>query len=240
LIRDSLKNYEYFEKYLIENNNSINRFEIALNEKLLNDSNNLRGIMIFKLHLFSLYFCGFEASYSIGKNREELLPYYDNIIKYFVETWSKNDIIYDDVISLLSLGVLLNIDKIKMDKVISLIDEVEYYDFLITFLLNYLHPSEKRNTNTVNFKTHYPLKKFIELANNNKLEAINYLKLYLSKTWYKNMKDASWYDTHKSNNCIYTGYWSYESAAISKILLLNDIELKTQQYYPYDLVHFNN
>ncbi|WP_149023628.1 PoNe immunity protein domain-containing protein [Listeria rocourtiae] len=37
---------------------------------------------------------------------------------------------------------------------------------------------------------------------------------------------------------IYSGYWSYESGAIAKVLQLDDEVLKEVKYYPYDLVHY--
>ena len=35
------------------------------------------------------------------------------------------------------------------------------------------------------------------------------------------------------------GYWSFESGALVKILGLDDSSLKEVQYYPYDMVHWN-
>lgn len=64
------------------------------------------------------------------------------------------------------------------------------------------------------------------------------LKMYLSKVWYS--ENCGCYEAHKSTQNIYYGYWSFEAGAIAKMLLLNDEELKEQQYYPYDLVHFND
>ncbi|MFR3583138.1 MAG: PoNe immunity protein domain-containing protein [Coprococcus sp.] len=52
--------------------------------------------------------------------------------------------------------------------------------------------------------------------------------------------DTEWeLRTETSKQNTYYGYWIYEAGAICKILRLDDEELKEQQYYPYDLVHFN-
>lgn len=40
------------------------------------------------------------------------------------------------------------------------------------------------------------------------------------------------------NEKLYSGYWSFESGAVVKILGLDDNELEDVKYYPYDLVHF--
>ena len=60
------------------------------------------------------------------------------------------------------------------------------------------------------------------------------------KGWYKGSKDSAWYGTHELENKFqYNGYWSFESAAVAKRLCLDDSDLQNEQYYPYDLVHFN-
>ncbi|EIN8848795.1 DUF1911 domain-containing protein, partial [Listeria monocytogenes] len=46
------------------------------------------------------------------------------------------------------------------------------------------------------------------------------------------------YESHDYHEKIYSGYWSWESGAIAKILQLNDNDLKNLPYYPYDLVHY--
>ncbi|MEH7450841.1 PoNe immunity protein domain-containing protein, partial [Bacillus toyonensis] len=47
----------------------------------------------------------------------------------------------------------------------------------------------------------------------------------------------AWYDAHENKHDIYSGYWSFESGAIAKILKLDDSTLKDSSYYPYDMVH---
>lgn len=64
------------------------------------------------------------------------------------------------------------------------------------------------------------------------------IKVYLEKKWYKGHHDLPWYDIHKSDQMLYCGYWSNETAAAVKILGIDDSCLKDQQYYPYDLAHF--
>lgn len=54
---------------------------------------------------------------------------------------------------------------------------------------------------------------------------------YLKIKWYKGNSDAGWYDTHKSKENIYNGYWSFETAAIVKILGLDAEKLAGVEYY---------
>ncbi|MFJ1118057.1 PoNe immunity protein domain-containing protein, partial [Bacillus thuringiensis] len=49
--------------------------------------------------------------------------------------------------------------------------------------------------------------------------------------------EEAWYDAHENKHDNYSGYWSFESGAIAKILKLDDSTLKDSSYYPYDMVH---
>ena len=58
--------------------------------------------------------------------------------------------------------------------------------------------------------------------------------------WYKGSVDSAWYGTHELvNKYQYYGYWCFEAGAIAKRLQLDDNDLQNEQYYPYDMVHFN-
>ncbi|NUG82427.1 DUF1911 domain-containing protein [Acinetobacter bereziniae] len=51
------------------------------------------------------------------------------------------------------------------------------------------------------------------------------------------MKQTYWFDLDKNKNDVFFGYWSFERAAIVKLLKLDDTILKRQRYYPFDLIH---
>ena len=55
--------------------------------------------------------------------------------------------------------------------------------------------------------------------------------LYLNN-WYENHAEHAWYDSHLRDTDTYCGYWSFEAAAIAKILRLNEDKLKNSVYYP--------
>jgi len=76
------------------------------------------------------------------------------------------------------------------------------------------------------------------IDNRDKEEQIKKLKLYLEMYWYRGHRDSGWYDSHKHRDLIYSGYWSFESGAVAKILGLDDSNLKDVPYFPYDLVHY--
>lgn len=51
-------------------------------------------------------------------------------------------------------------------------------------------------------------------------------------------EDRSCYESHKSKQNIYYGYWSVEAGAFAKIFQIDDSDMKKVSYYPYDLVHY--
>ncbi|AUS05351.1 PoNe immunity protein domain-containing protein [Pseudotamlana carrageenivorans] len=61
------------------------------------------------------------------------------------------------------------------------------------------------------------------------------IKQFLEKDFYH--KHMNLYDSHKSKWNIYCGYWSFEAAAVVKIMNLDDSSFIDNQYYPKDLVH---
>lgn len=75
------------------------------------------------------------------------------------------------------------------------------------------------------------------IMNSTKEEAVLLLADFLKNQWYDLHEDCSWYDSHKSKSNLYCGYWSFDAAAIAKIMELDDSKLRLEQYYPYALMH---
>ncbi|MFV0381508.1 MAG: PoNe immunity protein domain-containing protein [Breznakia sp.] len=124
--------------------------------------------------------------------------------------------------------------KENFTKGLDFLKEEDINDYAIDFLVHSIDSSWKVRDNNIKYPIRYAMLK--DIINSKGTTQI--VKGHLDR-WYKLHEDSAWYDSHKSKENIYTGYWSYEAGAIVKILNLNDEELKQQQYYPYDLVHFN-
>ncbi|MET4138151.1 PoNe immunity protein domain-containing protein [Pedobacter sp. UYP1] len=177
------------------------------------------------------------AAYSMGEAIEVIEKEYLIIIDYFQHAWSQSNG-YVQMVWMLSIGTMLNVEQEQFLKLVECVKKDNPNDFLIDFLIS----SRIGNwTNHESFKFPRPYKSILEvvnLAKDDKVKASERLLQYLQKDWYKGHSDSGWYDAHKSKWNIYTGYWSFESGAIAKILGLDDSVLKDQQYYPYDLVHW--
>jgi hypothetical protein len=61
------------------------------------------------------------------------------------------------------------------------------------------------------------------------------LKAYV-EGWYKRMKQADWYNTHKSE--AYSGYWCFEAALLVMLLNIDDSAVQGHIHYPVDLVNY--
>ncbi|MED2151177.1 DUF1911 domain-containing protein, partial [Bacillus thuringiensis] len=81
-------------------------------------------------------------------------------------------------------------------------------------------------------------REIIELAQTDKKEASKRLQTYMEKEWFRGHYDYEWKNAHKEPG--YVGYWSFETAALAKILELDDTSLKDNNHYPYDLAHYKN
>ncbi|QBQ39468.1 DUF1911 domain-containing protein [Pseudoduganella plicata] len=62
------------------------------------------------------------------------------------------------------------------------------------------------------------------------------MKEYLAD-WYEASRREVYYESHKRGE-IFTGYWSWESAAITFILDIDDSSYRDMMFYPIDLVDY--
>ncbi|OCG48415.1 hypothetical protein A9G35_01500 [Gilliamella sp. Choc5-1] len=139
---------------------------------------------------------------------------------------------------MLSIGIMLDAEPDIFEKLKSLVERDHLNDYLVDFLLQ---NSTQWGKQTAKFEFPRPYKAtqdIISLAQTDKTAAVERLKKYLQKEWYRGHSDTGWYDDHKSKWNIHTGYWCFESGALAKILGLDDSTLKDQPYYPYDMVHW--
>ena len=145
----------------------------------------------------------------------------------------KGDVsIYEDNLCLASLAYLLGVNSDKMMRLRSKLMESETYDYLIDFV--FLGSESDIDINKISFQREYKkLTKYID--DRTKETFLKYLR-----GWYRSHLHSSWYDSHKNEKFkLYFGYWCFEAGAIAKRLGFIDDDLKNEQYYPYDMVHFN-
>jgi hypothetical protein len=181
----------------------------------------------------------FIAKYSSSYNISNIIKDYKQVISFMQKGWQSEGG-YVDMVWFLSIGILLEIEQEEFDKLITLVERDNLKDYLLDFLINY-QKKDREQTNTFIWNKPYKsTQEIVELAKTDKKKALERLKKYLTKEWYRGHSDSGWHDNHKSKWGVHFGYWCWEAGALVKILGLDDSSLKDQQYYPYDMVHFKD
>jgi hypothetical protein len=145
----------------------------------------------------------------------------------FLKEW------YVNLLWQLSFAIFLDRPREDFELIVGVFDKTNRKDWVIDMLA-----SAKLNSRVVSDSLLFPkpyktLKSAIEIGDNPKQQ--NMLRHYLEKEWYPGHKACYWYDNHKSKHDTYFGYWSFETAALVKILGIDDSGFRDCEYYPKDL-----
>ncbi|MFS4484286.1 PoNe immunity protein domain-containing protein [Hyunsoonleella sp. 2307UL5-6] len=252
-MRDTIKGLDYFRNYIA--NGSI------LHKKRVKEISQKKvpkeRIEIVKADMSKnqLYIC--IAKYSSGYPVVNLLEDYYSAVYLSYEgwkgkgSWKINDgeidlnqygiSAYNQMLNMLSLGYLFNIPSEKFQTLVEIIDrdgiKDELFEFIISAKLSDRQPIESESYQRYFGipEAYSRLRNIIDLPN--KEEAAEQMDMYLKKDWYNIQKDTGVKDLHNSRHDIYYGYWSFEAAAVVKIMGLDDSSFIDNQYYPKDLVH---
>lgn len=227
-VRDNLKSETYFNIFLDEEMARIDKFT----SKLENNEVREGQILPVQIKLHNLKLGVFIARYSKGAKVENLIPLYSSLIDSWSAVWSPDT--YVKNLWLFSLGKLLNCDDTQKQCMINMLEQSGVDDLLFNFILGRKNSSKSC---LIHPEIYSELYKAIDSSPD---KATLYIKEYVSNIWYRAHKDCGWYDSHKSNQNLYTGYWSFEAAAVAKILGVNDFDMDSIPFYPYDLAHFDN
>ena len=235
-MRDFQKDKIYFSNFIKETNQRVIKFEKLLAE--LQKSNpeddglEMRGSII----LAGIYREKFIALYSSGEeiNNEMKEVYFKWLEK--AEIVSNDEYSYVDLLWLVSIAILLDLQEELSERLSAMAKKLKMNDGFIEYLLN---PSAE-NLKNLSFFMAKPYSEWGKIVTAPDHKKITLIKKYLTSKWYRSHDEEGWYDSHLFNEDIYSGYWSFESGAMVKVLGLDDSELKDVPYYPYDLVHDGN
>ena len=251
-MRDTLKDKEYFEEFL-KTKNQLIKFN---NDSLLEGKVHESKIKSAKFRNLDFKVESLIAQYSLGDNLHDLSKSFDSITNSITKTWyqsetkiknSKGQIFdqymvssYERFLHLLSIGYLLELSDQDFKILVDIIDRDNISDNLYEFIIkarlpnrDQKRPEEYDPKHSVILKVYDKLRKATE--HRDKAEAAKLVKQFLDKDFYH--KHMNLYNSHNSKANIYCGYWSFESAAIVKIMGLDDSSFINNPYYPKDLVH---
>lgn len=238
MLRDSVKNKEYFELYISRQQDRAHNF----NDKVEKQDVIEERIPAIKRKIADIKLYNFIARYSLGetvssleedfseaiRSREESIALEADEVEFILDT-------YIDLLWLFSISLMIEVKDEHFERLIQVYRRHNQKDLLIDTII-----STRQKDYVLSQHLLYPqeFKTLSETLATAKPDAELKLKKFLEKEWYKGMKDTAWHGNHKSKHDTYFGYWSFESGAIVKIMGLDDSSFKDNQYYPYDLVHY--
>ncbi|MBO0935658.1 DUF1911 domain-containing protein [Fibrella sp. HMF5335] len=233
-VRAQYKSKEYFDSKYVSIQKRLES-DLAFYQKLIDE----RGEHYdkYKLSEFIIgrdYEMLFDAGFSRGDNVLSLKPFVEKATYHFIQAWHLEEDNYSQALSILSLGVLLDVDKTYFDQIDALFRKDHYNDYLLSYLLRY-KVSDTIIVPTLLFPDDDALKSLMDITTSSIPEAQKKMNHFLSNQWYTRQNLESLYNAHLSDDK-YLGYWSYEAAAITKIMKLDDSSYKDNAYYPYDLM----
>ncbi|MGE7859578.1 PoNi-like cognate immunity protein [Bacillus mobilis] len=230
---------EYHKEFIEENREDIKSLEEDTKNGIQRYSKDNKSIIEGTyLANFRYEMEDIRAKYSLGEDVSVIEEDFHNAI-YDLENTGSREIGYLSLIWMISLGILLETDKKNIERLKKIVDKKNVNDAVIDFLLCASDIGYTKMTNVYFKENPYAkTREIIELAQTDKKEASKRLQTYMEKEWFKGHYDYEWKNAHKEPG--YVGYWSFETAALAKILELDDTCLKDNNHYPYDLAHYKN
>ena len=251
--RDKIKNIRYFEEYINKKEESNCRIKSWFINGEINPDR--REIMLEKMFQNSIY--SLIAKYSAGYPIEELYTDYYDALGYMHQSWMVLDnraylkdtkynhyfgSDYDLMLWMLSLGYLLDVEKQKYMLLLEILDRFSVKDLLYETIIK-AKISERPPITEESYKmimdmpwAYESLRHAVKETDDEygKERSSALIEHFLNKEFYQRHKGFSFYDHHKSDNNIYYGYWSFESAAITDILSVDISPFENNKYFPKD------
>jgi len=248
MLRDQIRDKNYFEKIIFEKETSNQTWLAKCNIGEVKEDR----IPFVRRNLSWTYLTIISAKYSAGYCIENLLADWKEGIKLIHESWDGfwklkqgNPPVeydqyilsaYDEMLWMLSLGYLLDAQAQDFKKLVEVIDRDKVKDNLFEFIIS-AKLKDRAPIQEESYREFFGVPEtFAKLRESidepDKAKAEKLIHDFLKRDWYKNHKDAGWYNSHKSKHDTYFGYWSFESAAVVKIKGLDDTSFRDNQYYP--------
>ncbi|BCZ47456.1 hypothetical protein psyc5s11_35230 [Clostridium gelidum] len=246
MLRDNLKSLEYFEnqiankeKYIQEEKKEIMELEQDIKNEIKRFPKDNKDIICSTYQNNAMYemkkIC---ALYSAGMPVEHLNQDFEYTI-VCMENYGEHKIGYLYLLWMISLGILLETDKKNIKRLSKLVEKENIKDSVIDYLLYTSDIGWLKVTDIYYKENPYSkTKEIIELAQKDKNGASKRIQKYMQKEWFKGHYDYEWKNAHKEHG--YVGLWSFETAALAKILEIDDASLIENNHYPYDLAHYKN
>lgn len=235
MVRDQFKDEKYFGTVLAKLEAALTAWRKSMAAKEKPTYNEFYVMSDGLNDLISLAYSFGWPTANLVEPCKEMLENYTFSIDPDADYSDGGGLIYAELLEMISKGILLD-TKDALSKLATKLRMVGYQDYLISFLLHYVDPTFELSTGLL-WPEDLACRKLQEITLSNLSSAESGLKEYLESFFYtrENMEDS--YGSHKRTDNSYDGYWSFESAAIAKVMELNDDILREHRYYPYDMRH---
>lgn len=237
-MRTKIKSKEHFDDYIERQPKRIERFDQKIKDGKVADNN----LMSVYRKQFMISLNTFVAMYSRGDDVGEIKKIFLSVIAKMQKGWKDDKEIpadkylFDDyvlMLFMLSIGVLLDIDKDEFAKIVAVLDESRRKDKLLEYIIAAKITNRAIVNELMYEKTYQDLIEITKEVDATKASAR--MKEFLEKKWYIGMRNVYWYDNHKSKHDTFFGYWSFEAAAVAKIMNVNKTEMEQNAYFPADI-----
>ena len=230
-MRDETKSLDFYNDILGMDNHFIESSEKRLKMVIDLKGPDFETIPFCYTSISHNYFHRFYLSYTMGMSYEELLPDVNKYIENACNGWTGED--YEELVRICSMSILFNIRNEYIENMIkkaeARLNTLVYGELFIKLL----EPSWEVKATELYRITDKSLVEVIQLAKTDKTAAVQRLKKFVDKQWFKTLHEG----VISQEGC-YRGFWCIEAAALVKALKLDDTELKESKYYPYDMAHF--
>ena len=218
-MRDKRKNEAYYNVYIDYQEKRIRKKSDKLAVSV-GDSAKVQRISRSLLNYQLDMVC---AQFSAGADKNKLSKYLEEAIKTASQV---DNLEYETLLNLLSLSVMMEIKAGCLEFITKHVDVIQN-DKLLNCFAKYIQNNE------VCWNGKFVIKGLYSSLDDlgNKIDKQSVLNNYLL-VWYDAHKDFAWYDSHMNDKDTYVGYWSFEGAALAKIMKIDETQLANNEYYP--------
>ena len=254
--RDTSKPEKYFDRFIVNRQSLLQQNVEKMYNNLISEDN-VRSVNYLNLEYRLTCMI---AQYSRGDSMDKLKESIEKVIDDLPESWNplttkvklriKGRMVLSDqymvepytrMLRIISLAYLLGVEDNSFRIIVQVVRQDRVLDKLFEFIF-----AARGMSSSLKGEEAYDIEKSIILKTFGHLRAAtdtasasdaqSLVAKFLEKGFYH--RHNGFYDFHKLDIDLYYGYWSFEAAAVSVILGLDDSVLRMNRYYPSDLAVF--
>jgi len=238
-MRTIIKSKEHFDDYIGRQPLRIVKFDEAIE----NGTVKVDGVLKIRRKQFAINLHTLIAKYSRGDEVTAIKSGFTELLERMEEGWTDDKSIPNDkyqfdhyyhMITLLSMGVLLEIEASDFARIVKILDDSGRKDELLEYIIGHVIRDRDEVSGLMYAN---PFQVLLDVTKEeNKESQTRSLISYLHNAWYKGMRNAYWHENHTSRHDTFFGYWSFDSAAVAKILNLEIASFENLNYFPVDML----